>query len=86
MGKDWFQKLWMEFDRDRQELKWQFNENDDDTVYREVEELSIDNHTASEEYLQQVLDHVKSTTSKVTLLKVNFIKVLFSANKAQLLA
>ena len=51
MAKDWRQKLWMEFGRDRQELKWQFNEDDDDSVYREVEELSIDHHTASEEYL-----------------------------------
>ena len=82
MAKDWRQKLWVEFERDRQELKWQFNEDDDDSVYREVEELSIDHHTASEEYLQQVFEHVKSTKSKVTLRKINFVKVLFSAKKA----
>ena len=86
MGKDWRQKLWMEFERDRHELKWQFNEDDDDSVYREVEELSINNHSASDEFLQQVLEHIKSTTSTVSLRTVKFNKVLFSANKAALLA
>ena len=52
----------------------------------EREELRLDNHAATEDYLSQLRDHIKFSKGRVPLLRLEIVKVLFTGPKAQLLA
>ena len=59
MEKRWRQKLWIDFDRDNEiEIPKGKKDKNEDPL-DDVEELKIDNHTASEDYLTQLYEHIR---------------------------
>jgi hypothetical protein len=88
MKKQWHEKLWIEFDRDRGVGFMSATNDDDDGIdtFKDLEELELDNHTASEYYLQLLLEHIQSTQTKNTLKRLEINKVFFNAEKAKILA
>ena len=52
----------------------------------DTDELRLDNHATTEDYLSQLRDHIKFSRGKVQLLRLEIVKVLFTGPKAQLLA
>ena len=50
MNKDWRHKLWVEFDRDRK-LETLYKNIDEDEIRCDFQELRLDNHSATEEYM-----------------------------------
>ena len=59
MDKRWRQKLWIDFDRDNEIEIQQVEEEKDQDALMDVRELKIDNHTASEDYLTQLYEHIR---------------------------
>ena len=52
----------------------------------DMQELRIDNHTATEEYLKQLVEHVKFYRGQMPLERLELDKILFTEPKANLLA
>jgi len=88
MTKEWRKKLWMDFDRDHDVPTFglEEDEEDDDNQLQDLDELRLDNHTASEEFLTQLLEYIKNGNSRVSLERLEIVKVMFTGPKAQLLA
>ena len=96
MHKDWREKLWIEFKRDKStklDLMASVQAPEDDT-YEELEagdadELRLDKHTATEANLTRLLAQVTAfdkSRNHTPLLKLEISKVLITQNKANLLA
>ena len=65
----------------------QVNDQDVQEVFDlDTDELRLDNHATTEDYLCQLRDHIKFSKGKVQLLRLEIVKVLFTGPKAQLLA
>ena len=88
MKKGWREKLWVEFERDRGVSVMTTAKDDDDGTepFKDLKELEIDNHTASEENLQLFLEHIRSPKGKNALKRLEIVKVFFNAQKAEILA
>ena len=83
MNKIWKQKLWIDFDRDNKMDTIQINDEEAQEFYEfDTEELRLDNHVTTEDYLSQLRDHIKFSQSKVQLLNLEIVKVLFTGPKA----
>ena len=83
MRKSWRDKLWIEFDRDNDIKILTINDGEEVTdAFKGLEELRIDNHTASVEYLTQFLEHVQFPTGNQKLKRLEIVKVLFTTEKA----
>ena len=52
----------------------------------ESQQLKLDNHSATEDYLTQLRDHIKFNKGRVPLLHLEIVKILITGPKAQILA
>ena len=52
MTKEWTEKLWIDFERDRELDSGIIADEEDDSVYHEVVSLRLDNHIATEDYIK----------------------------------
>ena len=87
MQKAWRQKLWIELARDKKQAGLQQSLQENNLEFLEdQDELRLDKHTATEQHLQQLYDHINLNKGKKTLLRLEIQKVLFTGPKAQLLA
>ena len=87
MQKAWRQKLWIELARDKKQAGLQQSQQENNLEFLEdQDELRLDKHTATEEHLQQLYDHINLNNGKKPLLRLEIQKVLFTGPKAQLLA
>ena len=87
MQKAWRQKLWIELARDKKQAGLQQSLQENNLEFLEdQDELRLDKHTATEEHLQQLYDHINLNNGKKPLLRLEIQKVLFTGPKAQLLA
>lgn len=87
MRADWRKKLWVDFDRDRlMQLAPSIEYDDHHRFEKEMEELHLDNHNASVEFLNSVVHAVRETASLRNLTRLAINKVLLTHEKATLIS
>lgn len=87
MTPEWRKKLWVDFDRDRAiETPRVIFEEETDLFVKEMEELCIDNHSASVDYLKQFTLTITNTSTLKNLRTLVISKVLFTQEKAELVS
>ena len=87
MAHAWRQQLWIDFARDRALTTMQewCEETQNADTFKELTELRLDNHSATEQYLTDLSDHVRFQTRGSPLVRLEIDKVLFTPAKTELL-
>jgi len=84
MDPNWIRKLWIDFDRD-QLVEDDEDEFQDNKPLLDVEELSINNHTATLTNLTELRDYILFERGRIPLKKLEISKVLFTQEKTDLI-
>ena len=94
MAKDWREKLWIEFKRDRSSKKDLMKpvyliEDNYEELNGDIEELRLDKNSCTEEFLTRLLEYIREfdkSKLKTPLFKLELAKVLLTGPKTNLLA
>lgn len=85
MNATWMRKLWIDFDRDQNDALNDDDDHDEAMVLMDLEELRLDNHTATIARLTELGDYIRFERGRIPFTKLEFAKVLFTQEKTVLI-